>query len=198
VIRDTLRITLELILNSAGTSASCPCAAGYQCNELRPCVWGCQASTKTSTHTATNTHTVVPEPPSSLHPPFAGSDPNRFLPCTPGTFICIDKETWDTCDYNAAGHWVYKSPRTVAAGTQCLPFLSPNLGAHKQQASTRSGFHRDDRIVRARPDGDCATDGALKCTDGGAMFEICDHGGWVAMGAVAAGTKCADGHIVSA
>ncbi len=59
-------------------------------------------------------------------------------------------------------------------------------------------MHRDDRYVRARPDGDCDTDGSILCMSGGSEFAVCDNGGWVRMGAVAAGTACRGGVIVSA
>lgn len=238
-----------------GTSASCPCANGYQCSELSPCTWACNAyatptsrpappstthrytrttsvsswqrstrsaSSRTwtshstwtkpyshhSTVVVTRTGTVVPiqstpalpPPPSSNHPPFASGDLSRYLPCVPGTFICTDFNTWQTCDQSVSG-WVYNSPRDVAAGMECLPFLSPYSGStsqHAQQGNVRQGYYRDDRIVRARPDGDCNDDGSILCTDGGTMFDICDHGGWVRMGPVAAGTTCQNGGIVAA
>lgn len=206
-----------------GTFASCPCAANYQCNELSPCLWGCQAMQTTiprmsrsqsdaytlsrSTRILTHTNTVIPVKPSSSprppaesdsHPPYAGSDVQSYLPCVPGTFICIDETTWDTCDYNADADWIYEYPRKVADGMQCITFLSPyssDTSQHGQQGRTPQGYYRDDRIVRARPDGDCSQDGAIKCTSS-QTFEVCDQGGWVVMGQVASGASCEDGHIV--
>lgn len=206
-----------------GTSASCPCAANYQCNELSPCVWGCQAmhsmtSTMASSRSQaspssrsirviTNTYSVFPERPSNTppppsgagsHPSYAGSNVQKYLPCVPGTFICIDSTTWDTCDYNANGDWVYEYPRKVAAGMECITFLSPYSSGnsqYSQQGSTPHGYYRDDRVVRARPNGDCNQDGAIKCTSS-QTYEVCDQGGWLDMGPVAAGTTCENGHIV--
>lgn len=143
---------------------------------------------------------------SNSHPPFATGDLTRYLPCVPGTFICTSSTTWKTCNYNdgsvtSSQTWVYVSERPVAAGMECLPFLSPynsQTQQYAQQGSVAGGSYRDDRIVRARPDGDCSVDGSLQCTDGGTQFEVCDQGGWVRMGAVAAGTTCTDGKIVAA
>lgn len=137
---------------------------------------------------------------SSSTPPYA-TDVSKYSPCVPGTFICTDANTWQTCDYNAAQQWVYKSPRTVAAGMMCLPYLSTYTSSNKQyaqQANVASGSYRDDRIVRTTPDGDCSQDGSLQCTGGGTTFDICDQGGWVQMGSVAAGTKCSNRAIVAA
>lgn len=84
---------------------------------------------------------------------------------------------------------------------ECLPFLSPYTSQteeYAQQTNVARGSYRDDRIVRARPNGDCDVDGELECTDGGEHFRVCDQGGWVRMGSVAPGTTCRDGKIVAA
>lgn len=140
------------------------------------------------------------------HPPYATGDLTRYLPCVPGTFICTSQTTWKTCNYNdgtvsSSETWVYISSRQVAAGMECLPSLSPYNGQteqYAQQGNVAKGSYRDDRIVRARPEGACDTDGSLQCTDGGQQFMVCDQGGWVQMGSVAAGTTCKDGKIVAA
>ena len=206
-----------------GTSASCPCASNYECLELSPCLWGCEVMpmtsarpsslqpsghpTSRSTRILTSTQTVVPMRPSSSaqppagigsHPPYAGADVDSYLPCVSGTFICLDKSTWDTCDYNANAELVYGYPRQVAAGMECITFLSPYSGGTSQQGQqglTPKSFYRDDRVVRARPDGDCSQDGAIKCTSS-QTFEVCDQGGWVDMGSVPAGQQCENGNIV--
>ena len=155
--------------------------------------------TAKSTVHATYTATVVPVPskaPSGStgrHPPYA-KNTHLYLPCVPGTFICTSKTTWDTCGTNH----LYGSSRKVAAGMQCVTFLSHYSGSnshHGQQGHTLRGYYRDDRIVRARPYGDCAHDGAIRCTSNGHKFMVCDLGGWVAMGSVRAGTICKNGHI---
>ena len=162
-----------------------------------------------STVVVTRTGTVVPiqstpasAPPSQpdSHPPFATGDLSRYLPCVPGTFVCTDSNTWQTCDQDASADWVYNSPRDVADGMECLPYLSPyssQTSQYSQQGAVPQRYYRDDRIVRARPDGDCSDDGSILCTDGGTMFDVCDHGGWVRMGPVAAGTTCENGQIVA-
>lgn len=141
------------------------------------------------------------------HPPYAGGDVENYLPCVPGTFICVSSTTWDTCDYNdgsvpnePASSYVYDYPRQVAAGMSCISFLSPyssDNSEYAQQALTPNGYYRDDRIVRARPDGDCSSPGAILCRDSGQQFDVCDQGGWVRMGPVAAGTVCQGGQIVA-
>lgn len=64
---------------------------------------------------------------------------------------------------------------------ECLPMLSPYAGSNSgygQQGNTPNGEYRDDRYVRARPEGNCDVDGSLQCTYSGQQFSICDHGGW--------------------
>jgi hypothetical protein len=212
-----------------GTSASCPCAMGYQCQELSSCTWACHARTNPTTlrswtyssrsaHSTvfiTTTHTVTPVKPTgsshlpnpSDHPPYATGDVERYLPCVPGTFICTSRTKWEICNYNDGSDrnapstaWVYGYPRYVSAGMECITFLSPyssQTSRHPQQGLTPNGYFRDDRIVRARPDGDCDHNGSIKCTDNGAMFEVCDQGGWVNMGSVASGTTCSNGAIIA-
>ena len=134
-------------------------------------------------------------------------DIEPYLPCVPGTFICTSASTWYTCDYNdgsdtSAGFtaYIYDYPRDVSAGMECLSYLSPyssDTQQYAQQGQTESGYYRDDRVVRARPDGDCSDEGSIQCTDGGQQFDMCDQGGWVEMGAVANGTMCENGEIVS-
>ncbi|KAF2479008.1 hypothetical protein BDY17DRAFT_47124 [Neohortaea acidophila] len=154
------------------TSASCPCAPNYVCDEIAPCLWGCESrrghhmptTTITSTHmvtavtpTSSSMVTAVSPTSSSLanpypgQPPYAGSNVNSYLPCVPGSFICIDSTTWDTCDYNTLGQWVYEYPRSVAAGMMCLPALSSSDSGSStgQQGNTPAGYYRDDQIVGA-------------------------------------------------
>ncbi|KAK5119369.1 hypothetical protein LTR85_007725 [Meristemomyces frigidus] len=135
-------------------------------------------------------------------PLYATGDLTTYLPCVPGTLICTSNTTWDTCDYATDGssNWVYDYPRNVSAGMECLTYISPytnDTSQYEQQAMTPNGYYRDDRMVRARPDGDCSDQGAIICTYGGQQFDICDQEGWVEMGAVANGTMCQNGEIVA-
>ncbi|KAK4555680.1 hypothetical protein LTR86_007433 [Recurvomyces mirabilis] len=144
---------------------------------------------------------------SSARPQYATGDPQAYLPCVPGTFLCTSSTSWLTCNYNdgtvpgqPSSGYVYESSRDVAAGMECLPYLSPyssQQSQYAQQAMTPTGYYRDDRYVRSRPDGDCSSDGALQCTNSGTTFDICDQGGWVQMGSVAPGTTCQNGQIVA-
>ncbi|GAB7362558.1 hypothetical protein MBLNU230_g2875t1 [Neophaeotheca triangularis] len=144
----------------------------------------------------------LPPPTNSNRPPYVSVEdlPNRRL-CEPGTFICTSEATFYTCDVSSDGDWIYTSPRQVADGMLCLPNLTPypsntvQSGFSVQQLQTIPGYYRDDRYVRARPDGDCDVDGSLQCTNEGTQFNVCDHGGWVRMGSVASGTICRNGGI---
>lgn len=159
-----------------------------------------------------------PAPPSSSpsssspHPPYVPTNPNTpsYLPCTPGAFLCASPTTFYTCNQpappntpNTSNGWAWSTPaRPVADGMMCLPLKraansteTDHPGAYGPRASNGTAV-RDDRYVRARPDGDCAVEGALRCTDGGGGFGVCVQGGWVDGGAVAGGTECRDGGIV--
>lgn len=132
------------------------------------------------------------------------SDLATYLPCVPGTFLCTSNTTWVTCDEvagsNGQAAWVYDDSRVVAAGMECLPYISPysnSTSQYAQQADTPTGYYRDDRYVRARPDGSCSDDGSIECANNGTTFLVCDQGGWVDMGDVAAGTTCENGAIVA-
>ncbi|KAF7185072.1 hypothetical protein HII31_13695 [Pseudocercospora fuligena] len=147
----------------------------------------------------------------SSRPPYATGSIEavnaKYLPCVPGTFLCTSKTTFLTCNYNdgtikSDETWVYSSrtERTVAAGMECLPVLAPyssSTDQYDQQSGVKSGSYRDDRYIRERPDGDCDVDGSFKCSASGTQFSVCDHGGWAAMGAVAAGTTCSNGKILA-
>ncbi|KAK7713848.1 hypothetical protein SLS57_007353 [Botryosphaeria dothidea] len=129
-------------------------------------------------------------------------DPNvaLYLPCTPGNFLCKSASAFFTCDQPAPANvsalatngWAWGWERPVADGMMCLPF------ERVSNATEKGPSVRDDRYVRARPDGDCSKDGSVECVDGGKGFWVCDHGGWVDMGAVANGTLCVGGGIVRA
>ncbi|KAI5370832.1 hypothetical protein Slin15195_G017050 [Septoria linicola] len=143
----------------------------------------------TTTRRTSSGPNTTPQPTAVSRPPYATGDVNAaYLPCVPGTFLCTSRTTYLTCNYNDGSldseeTWVYadRYQQSVAAGMECLPMLAPSpasSGNTSQQDSTPDGQYRDDRYVRARPEGDCAVDGSLQCTYGGEQFSICDHGGW--------------------
>lgn len=140
-------------------------------------------TTPTTIENAPATFSFSPLP--SGTPPYASSNTTAYLPCVPDTFLCTNATTFLTCV--ASDSYLYPLP--VAAGMQCLPSYSTDVS---------NGLYRDDEIVRARPDGGCDVEGSMLCTDGGNQFEVCEDGGWVDMGNVAAGTVCEDGKIVAA
>jgi len=217
-----------------GTSAACPCAAGYDCRSIGTCTWACIAqgqttssgfrtttstsrssSTRVSAATSASTRSSAPPayssppPQTPSRPPYASAtEIQTYLPCVPDSFICTSATEWYTCDYNGATDasrastaWVYTAPRKVADGMECLPYLTPystSSEQYAQQNKAPQGYYRDDRYVRARPDGDCDVDDSMMCTDGGQGFSTCHQGGWVRMGSVADGTVCRDGAIVGA
>jgi hypothetical protein len=80
---------------------------------------------------------------------------------------------------------------------------SGGTGSYDQEPGAPAGYYRDDRYVRYRAYGACPVDRALQCANGGVAansgqeFWVCDQGGWVDMGMVAAGTECANGGIIA-
>lgn len=62
------------------------------------------------------------------------------------------------------------------------PYSSGSETEYGQQDNTLLvGEYRDDRVIRARPEGGCDVDGSLRCTYEGGQFSVCDHGGWYAV-----------------
>jgi hypothetical protein len=138
-----------------------------------------------------------PPPPGNI--PYADSSNfSPYLPCDPGSFLCTDANTFWTCDVNADASWSWQYPRQVAAGMACIPSLSPLPAGLGQQSGAPTGYYRNDQYGRARPNGGCSPDGSIGCLRNGAGWEQCANGGWVDMGAVAAGTTCQNGQIVNA
>ncbi|TKA61478.1 hypothetical protein B0A49_10272, partial [Cryomyces minteri] len=199
-----------------GTTAMCPCISGYACVAIASCTWACAATSasaaSTSSASSSGTTTVSNRVASPSGPAYVPADASAYLPCVPGTFLCTSNTTFLTCDgttQNASAanyaseeyETTYQASRSVAAGTACLPFLSPyanGTSGYEQQADVAVGYYRDDRYVRAMPYGTCDDEGAIECR--GTEFLVCDMGGWVDMGSVAAGTVCtgSPGMIVAA
>lgn len=193
--------TITLTIYPSPSATTTVTATPQSTTSARRSTWSYTRSTSWTTRTSRPTSRPTQNPQPTNRPDYATGDPNRYLPCVPGTFICTSETTWETCNWNDNGsEWIYVYPRDVSEGMMCLTWLSrytSETREHAQQALTPSGYYRDDRIVRERPDGDCDVDGSILCTDGGQQFDICDHGGWVRMGSVAEGTVCRNGRIVA-
>jgi hypothetical protein len=111
----------------AGKSATCPCAAGYDCRTIGPYTWtriaqgqtsssGFRTTTSTarssarpSSASATRSATAAlpaytsTAPQTSNRPSYASAaEIQTYLPCVPGTFICTSATQWYTCDYNGS------------------------------------------------------------------------------------------------
>jgi hypothetical protein len=195
------------------TCTSCP--SNCYCSTINACSATCVMTTTVTMTAATSTLTIRTSPtetggstPTSTIPtlPYATGATSAYEPCVPGTFLCASNTSFLTCNQPSTDSittgWSWQDLRQVAAGMECLPFLSPISSAggtdqYGQQPGSPQGYYRDDRYVRARPNGNCNTDGALQC-NGVMGFWICDQGGWVDMGSLAAGTRCEDGEIVMA
>lgn len=140
-----------------------------------------------------------PPAPTGNAPPYAIGDTSAYLPCVPGTFLCTSTSAFLTCTSSTA----WSSPRDVAAGMTCLPNLTRYTNAISVSsflgAGVPAGYYRDDRYVRARPYGSCGTNGAAMCGDASSGTQggwlVCDQGGWIYMGLLAAGTVCTNGVI---
>ncbi|KAB2572571.1 putative endoglucanase protein [Lasiodiplodia theobromae] len=174
------------------------------------------SSTTPSVNTTASASYYSPSPPPPTYSPspsdrpgYVTTDPNtaRYLPCTPGAFLCGSATSFYTCNQPAPpsvpkslapNGWAWGWLRPVADGMMCLPFERVANATEPPNANGGTWGVRDDRYVRARPNGDCSEEGVIRCTEGGGEFEMCDHGGWVGMGKVAKGTRCVDGGIVRA
>ena len=216
-----MTVTMTASTITVTPSSTCPpptctsCPGNCYCSTINACSATCvmtmtvtvtaAASTLIPQTSPTQTRSSAPASTISI-PPYATGDTSAYEPCVPGTFLCASNTSFLTCnqpstDPNTTG-WSWQDLQQVADGMECLPFLSPmssagGTGQYGQQPGSPQGYYRDDRYVRARPDGSCNTDGALQC-NGEMGFWICDQGGWVDMGPLAAGTKCEDGEILAA
>ena len=54
------------------------------------------------------------------------TDPSKYMPCTPGAFLCTSPTEFLTCDQWGDGRehgWMWLYPRAVAGGMECKPHL---------------------------------------------------------------------------
>jgi len=94
---------------------------------------------------------------------------------------------------------IYGCPRDIATGMMRQPDLSAHSQGNSQngqQGNTPEGCYGDDRIINAQPYGSLTHEGSIQCTDYEQQFEICDHGDWVNLSSVVAGTTCENEQIV--
>jgi hypothetical protein len=131
--------------------------------------------------------------------PYANpSNFSPYLPCAPGSFLCTNVNTFWTCAETIFLTWTWQFPRSVAEGMACIPALSVLPQGMAQQPGSPSGYYRNDEYGQARPLGSCSPDGSIGCLRNGNGWMICDHGGWVDMGDVEAGTICENSGIIGA
>jgi hypothetical protein len=173
----------------------------YVCPSCTPTTFATVSSS--ARRRSSSTRSSRPSPPtptpSGNVPKLPYADINNlgiYMPCVAGTFLCLDHDTFLTCDVTPSGGWSWQYPRKVAAGMMCLPRVEPMSGGMEQQPGAPAGFYRSDIYVRDRPFGDCSPDGSIGCRDGGMSWMVCDQGGWIDIGPVAAGTECVNGNIV--
>lgn len=96
--------------------------------------------------------------------------------CVPNTIFCNTEKTFSLCAPGGSNGTTEVFFGPVAAGTYC---------------------DLDEMRIRADNDGNCQPDGQLFCGPSGNTFFICDQGGLIDFGSVAAGTTCANGTIVA-
>ncbi|KKY13691.1 putative endoglucanase [Diplodia seriata] len=125
--------------------------------------------TTPSPYSSSSPPSSSPSSPPSNRPPYVTtSDPNTaaYLPCTPGAFLCHSADSFYTCDQPAPpsvppglapNGWAWGWERPVAPGMMCLPFerVAHNATEAPGMNGGTGASVRDDRYVRARPDGDC-------------------------------------------
>ncbi|KAF2669123.1 hypothetical protein BT63DRAFT_413587 [Microthyrium microscopicum] len=85
---------------------------------------------------------------------------SAYLPCVPGSFLCLSATSYVICDQSVQGipftpsmQWI-GAPQAVAAGMQCQPYLAPipsslagQVNNGSATAATPNGFFRSDRYV---------------------------------------------------
>ena len=147
--------------NSATTSISVP--IDYSTNSVISL--GTDASAVPTSVASPSTPASSSIPSSSpLYAQSTNSDYTAYLPCVQGTFLCTSNTTFLTCDNapfssSSSPAYTWTASRSVAAGMQCLPNLSPysgsiaayqgsSLGGPGQMA-VPNGYYRDDKYVRS-------------------------------------------------
>lgn len=96
--------------------------------------------------------------------------------CVANTIFCNTPQTFSLCAPGGAN------------GTREVFFGSVAPGTYCDQSQQR---------IRRNNNGNCQPDGRLKCGKGGNTFFVCDQGGLIDFGGVAAGTTCSNGTIVA-
>jgi hypothetical protein len=118
-----------------------------------------------STSTTLLTVTTSQQPSSSASAiPFATEATlSDYLPCVPGSFLCLSSTTYMICDQSTNGipfqpvDQFVGAPQQVSAGMQCVPFLAPLPNVPQaaamqnatQAPAVPAGYFRSDRYVIA-------------------------------------------------
>ncbi|KAK3079481.1 hypothetical protein LTS18_004759 [Coniosporium uncinatum] len=136
-----------------GGTCSWACVYGASTTTTTATAWAMSTSMRTSVRYTSGSGTLGPRPTiissaplshppppphNSITPPANGSmdldyasdtsDLQRYLPCTPGTFLCTSPSQFLTCDQNPLHpelrwHYPLAELRQVAEGMMCLPRL---------------------------------------------------------------------------
>jgi len=162
------------VIYQNGMTPSDPVTPGDNCDSPTPTMSGTSNSSTTSV-AAVPALTVSSVPPANpittnpTQPTFNGSssylsyasnsNSSSYLPCVPGTFLCVSSTSYLLCN-QAAGISafspieIWDGPFTVAAGMACLPFLTRFLDNTRaaefvNNTAWPEGWYRSDRYVAA-------------------------------------------------
>lgn len=129
-------IASTVTVRASRTSSSAKKTMTYRRSTLYSVISGPPPTSRPTPNSSWRTSARSPSPQSSSAGGGGGegpsndleyaTDPAKYLPCTPGAFLCTSATSFLTCDQwgdgNAHG-WTWLYPRQVAAGMVCKPNL---------------------------------------------------------------------------